>query len=160
MPECTGKSLLKNPQLFQLINDALGAGESLLSVSRKFGVSRDTIRAAMAQPKASQFAQATAAKLEQMADEVLDSYRKDLHKGKVSANAKPLHAGIFLTKRQECLQETSQNGPAQLTGPSISDVLAEITNLCANLPPQPLQVNVLVGSQSVQGPEKPVLADS
>ncbi len=157
MPECTGKSLLKNPQLFQLINDALGAGESLLSVSKKFGVSRDTIRAAMAQPKASHFAKATATKLEQMADEVLDSYRTDLRKGKVSANAKPLHAGIFLTKRQECLQETSQNGPAQPTGPSISTVLQELARL---VQPKPVQVNVLVESRGGQGQEKPVLAGS
>jgi hypothetical protein len=153
MPECTGKSLLKNPQLFQLITDSLAAGESLLSVSKKFGVSRDTIRAAMAQPKASHFAKATAAKLERLADEVLDSYRRDLTRGKVSPNAKPLHAGIFLTKRGECLEESGDKAPQEM-GPSVTDVLDELLQLCS---PQPVQVNVLVGHQERQ---KPVLGDS
>src|SRR5687767_5632871 len=105
MARCTGRHIAKHPEIMQPLMDAVKSGESISSISRRLKLSRDAVRAAKQLPEAGQFAKVTAAKLANLANEVLDSYHKDLKSGKVSANAKPLHAGIFLTKRSECLAE-------------------------------------------------------
>jgi hypothetical protein len=140
MANCTGRQLLKNPTVMQSVVNARKAGASISKIARNFGYSRDTIRAALAQPESSQFTQGTIARLERIVTKGLARYEAALDSGKVSPNSIPIHAGIALDKRANLLNESSNNPPEQ-TGISVDSILEELRSL-----PVQVQVNVQVNT--------------
>src|SRR5687767_5298138 len=87
MAKCTGRQLLKNPSVMQAVVNARKAGASISKLAKNFGYSRDTIRAALAQPESSQFTQAMVARLERNVTKGLARYEQALDSGKVNPNS-------------------------------------------------------------------------
>jgi hypothetical protein len=136
MANCTGRQLLKNPTAMQAVVNARKAGASISSIARNFGFSRDTIRAALAQPESSQFTQATISRLERIVTKGLIRYEAALDSGKISPGSIPVHAGIALDKRAGLLTEHGQS--PEPDGQSVQSILDDLKSV------QPIQVNVQV----------------
>jgi hypothetical protein len=125
----------------QSVVNARKAGASISKLSKNFGYSRDTIRAALAQPESSQFTQATVSRLERIVTKGLARYETALDTGKVNANSIPVHVGIALDKRTDLMGEVANRPPEQI-GPTISTVLEELRALVG----LPVQVDVQVNT--------------
>src|SRR5262245_35018063 len=125
MAKCTGRQLLKNPTLMQAVVNSRKAGVSVSAIARQFGISRDTIRAALAQPESSHFTRNTVERLERLVTKGLNRYERALDAGEVNPNSIPVHMGIALDKRVDLISEGTGKTPEQ-EGQSIASLLADL----------------------------------